>query len=693
MALLLYLIVAVALLVVWSRRVQRVSRAAAIALVLLPMVFTGRALLTNRVYAPIDLPFQYEPLKAYAAQYGVAQPHEIGLSDLHAQMIPWQKAVRFALAEGEWPLWNPFILCGDILAAAAQPAVYDPLNWIALLLPLPHALTFGASMTFFFAAFFTFAFARSVGLRETSALIAAAGFAFCAMLAFYVGWPLGRAWTLLPLVLFSVRERRWWLLTVAFTLLIVAGHPETVLHVVSIGAIYGVRQLCCRFGSARSAPPARWKAAAELPHSILAGVIALGLTAVYLLPFAEAATQTVEHHIRAEEYATKPYAKIIRPEQTRERIARSFLPWIKGDPLSTRVGFSVLLLALLARRKEAWFFAALAVAGFLIACGIPPLPHLLHELPLFDIAINERFAFAASFALAMLAGMGADRFPKLAPLLLAVVLLERAIEDGGIYPAIDANAFYPPVPELAKIERDELSRVAGTGVTLLPNGAAMYELEDVRGYEAMTFRRFAQTYPLWSRYQPAFFNIIDDASKPFLSFLNVRYVLQERNVIENRNALPRAFLPRRIRFEKHENVVHQMSYATDFADVAWIESDGEPHERVNAAGGVKIRREGLAYRLDASMDADGWIVVSESNWKGWRAYIDGRRVQTHFANHAFIGLFVPAGEHRVRLVYLPESFTRGRAISIATLLLVLAGKIVSVCRRSSSTSSSPSPSS
>lgn len=675
MALLLYLAVASALLSIWSRRVQTISRAAAIVVVLLPLVFTGRAMLTNRVYAPIDLPFQYEPLKSHAARYGVETPHEIGLSDLHAQMIPWQKAVRFALAQGEWPLWNPFILCGDILAAAAQPAVYDPLTWIGMLLPLPHALTFGAAMTFFLAALFTFAFARALGLREGAALVSAAAFACCAMLAFYVGWPLGRAWALLPLVLFCVRTRRWAMLSAALTLLIVAGHPETVLHVVTVGAIYGLREI------------------REFPKALLAGLVALGLTAVYLLPFAEAATQTVEHHVRTENYAQKPYSQTVTPAQRNERIARSFLPWIKGDPLSTRVGFSVLLLALFARRREAWFFAGLAVAGFTIACGIPPLPHLLHELPLFDIAINERMAFAGSFALAMLAGMGADRRPRLAPLLLAIVLIERAIEDGGIYPAIDAKAFYPEVPEIAAIERDGLFRIAGAGVTLLPNGSALYELEDVRGYEAMTLRRLAQTYPLWSRLQVAFYNIIDDPNRPFLSFLNVRYVLQDRQVIENKNALPRAFLPRRIRFEKSENVVHQMSYATDFADVAWIESEDEPHDRDNATGGVKIRRKGLEYLLDASMDADGWIVVSESHWKGWRAYIDGRRVETHFANHAFIGLFVPAGQHRVRLVYLPESFTRGRAISIATLILIAAVMIVRACRRSSSTSSSPSPSS
>src|SRR6185295_10561972 len=103
----------------------------------MPLLFTGRALLTGRVYAPVDLPFTAEPLHAYAHDYGVEKPHEALLSDLHCQIIPWQRAVRYSLAHGEWPLWNPFILCGDILAAAAQPGVYDPLQWLGMLIPLP----------------------------------------------------------------------------------------------------------------------------------------------------------------------------------------------------------------------------------------------------------------------------------------------------------------------------------------------------------------------------------------------------------------------------------------------------------------------------------------------------------------------------------------------------------------------------
>jgi hypothetical protein len=74
-ALLLYLTTTIALIVAWRRFVQPVSRTAAIVLVLLPLCFTGRALLTDRVYAPIDLPYMSEPLNAYAAEFGVAKAH------------------------------------------------------------------------------------------------------------------------------------------------------------------------------------------------------------------------------------------------------------------------------------------------------------------------------------------------------------------------------------------------------------------------------------------------------------------------------------------------------------------------------------------------------------------------------------------------------------------------------------------
>jgi uncharacterized membrane protein YfhO len=144
-------------------------------------------------------------------------------------------------------------------------------------------------------------------------------------------------------------------------------------------------------------------------------------------------------------------------------------------------------------------------------------------------------------------------------------------------------------------------------------------------------------------------------------------------LIENSRELPRAFVPHTIRFERDSRVVlDAMKNATDFANVAWIEtSEVAPGELQNGRGHVTPRRIGLAYELDASMEQAGWIVVSATAWKGWRAYVDGRRVRTHIANHAFLAVYVPEGTHRVSLKYLPQSFTRGRTISIVTAIALV----------------------
>ena len=101
---------------------------------------------------------------------------------------------------------------------------------------------------------------------------------------------------------------------------------------------------------------------------------------------------------------------------------------------------------------------------------------------------------------------------------------------------------------------------SGSGPILLPNAATLYGLEDVRGYESMTFRPLYETYPLWSRPLGAWFNIVEDLDRPFLSFLNVRWALALPGtapprgwtvrasgpggvLLENAGALPRAFVP------------------------------------------------------------------------------------------------------------------------------------------------------
>jgi hypothetical protein len=147
MAAVLYLLTALACIALVDRLILRIGWRFALLLIVLPLVFTGRALLSGAVYAPIDLPYHSHPLRAMMDEAGVEKFQNPILSDLYAQMIPWKKAVREAYLGGEWPLWNPHQFAGDILAASSQPAPYDPLLLISLLVPLPQSLTFLASMT------------------------------------------------------------------------------------------------------------------------------------------------------------------------------------------------------------------------------------------------------------------------------------------------------------------------------------------------------------------------------------------------------------------------------------------------------------------------------------------------------------------------------------------------------------------
>ena len=116
----------------------------------------------------------------------------------------------------------------------------------------------------------------------------------------------------------------------------------------------------------------------------------------------------------------------------------------------------------------------------------------------------------------------------------------------------------------------------------------------------------------------------------------------------------------------------QMQGESDFRDHAWIRARVEQSERANGPGSVTaIRPREYGFDIDTMMNNAGWIVISEPAWRGWRAYVDDHRVGHQIANVAFLGVYVPRGAHHVRVVYWPQSFVIGRAITLATLLLLL----------------------
>ena len=288
----------------------------------------------------------------------------------------------------------------------------------------------------------------------------------------------------------------------------------------------------------------------------------------------------------------------------------------------------------------------------------------------------------------------------LPPALLFVLVVERRLETGRLYASVTSQAFYPRLEVLEKIPRGEPHRVVALGYTFIPNVAAIYDLEDVRGYEAMTFHPLFDTYPMWCVHQPVWYNRVDDPTTPFLAFLNVRWVLTPlgapvpdgwkvlteadgMRLLENPKALPRAFVPKLVFSEPDPaRRLALMKTIPDFREGGVVSEAGGPSWEPNGAAEVRIRGYGRG-RLDLEVEAREPTVVGTSvtAWPGWRARLDGQPIRPLSYNHAFLGFRVPAGRHSLGLRYTPTSFAIGAAISAASLVLVV---ILSVRARKTS---------
>jgi len=74
---------------------------------------------------------------------------------------------------------------------------------------------------------------------------------------------------------------------------------------------------------------------------------------------------------------------------------------------------------------------------------------------------------------------------------------------------------------------------------------------------------------------------------------------------------------------------------------------------------------------------DGLLVLSETYYPGWRAYVDQQPASLFRTNYGLRSIPVPGGRHSVTCSFESESFTRGLSASLGTLGVCLAGMLIS----------------
>jgi uncharacterized membrane protein YfhO len=80
--------------------------------------------------------------------------------------------------------------------------------------------------------------------------------------------------------------------------------------------------------------------------------------------------------------------------------------------------------------------------------------------------------------------------------------------------------------------------------------------------------------------------------------------------------------------------------------------------------------------IDASLNDAGILVLADSYYPGWKAYVDGKEEKILRANLFFRAVSLSAGRHTVEFRYEPRSFAIGLAISVGTVIVLIITSVI-----------------
>lgn len=155
----------------------------------------------------------------------------------------------------------------------------------------------------------------------------------------------------------------------------------------------------------------------------------------------------------------------------------------------------------------------------------------------------------------------------------------------------------------------------------------------------------------------------------------------------------RTYLPRAV-------FVHEVEWASDFSEalkmvqeqafslkekVILTNSTDVPPSIPVATGVDETVQVGL-YEPDevvirVNANAPGVLVLSDMNYPGWQAFLNGVPAELLEANGVMRGVAVPAGHHLIEMKFRPKSFQLGTIISLLALLFLLIFAVIRLSGR------------
>ncbi len=251
------------------------------------------------------------------------------------------------------------------------------------------------------------------------------------------------------------------------------------------------------------------------------------------------------------------------------------------------------------------------------------------------------------------------------------------------------NVFWPQPDWLPQLPDDEPVRLDSGGL-FHANVGEMLGVEDIRGLSPLKLQAMSrlEAVPNARRWQ----------------LLNVQYVLatqppDDANVslitavthsplpdqpfdgalYRFEDSLPRAWLVYDPIFANSDEQAFQQITQADFDPAIQVVLEGRADvaewtavARPSQPTAVHITRTAAnALAITTRSDTPSILVISEWDYPGWRAQVDGQTAARARANAGFQAILLPSGDHTINLRFAPTDVAAGITFSLLTLLAVI----------------------
>lgn len=631
--------------------------------------------------------------------------------DIMDYFFPQKVYLAEALADGDIPLWNNTVALGYPFVADSQIAMWYPTTIpLYSLFSVESAFQINLLIHYALAFLFTWAYGKSIGLRQSGALIAA--------LAFTYGWfppRLSVEWAVttgcyMPGTLWCVEQfvrssRNRWLgvLAVLLALQLFAGHFSLAFITHLIVAVYAFARVTV--ARRRSDVVKSWRSVIGV---MLMQIAAFPMAAAQLSPTWELRQQSQRGGL--------PIPEVEDGRIPWQHLRQLVMPWIaygndmseypppytNGPAASLFIGVLPFGLAIFGaaqlRRRDRVGRLWRIVIPVAVIFAVGWLTVIYKYLPGFGFfKVPGRYSMIAALGLAVLAGRGWDRIvsrrragllnplrPRMVFQGLAAVGIGVTIADLYIYSRTVAFTSFVPLTVDELLAESELKKTAEQ------SGEPLRML--VPGNNALACTGIA-------------------AAPGFLGLAPEGYVSETTQIIKSID--PSGPEPGQVDQLRRYGFTH-IIFEDAFDAVAWecvplppmgdaflsrVMNRFDPelggikpwyigrltNTRSRAAmideGGATIaaaRVDLSNYQPDAivikvNTPSDGRLVLTDLAYPGWRLTVDGKPVQEVVVEGLMRGVEVTAGEHTVRWTYEPQSVTTGWVVTVLASLLVAVG--------------------